>query len=308
MYTIKQAAARTGVSVELLRVWERRYGVVHPVRTPSGYRLYDEDSIARIRAMRALMDDGWAPSTASASIAERTRADIAELAGRATAPGGGSVEPAMGPPAPTTDATHELIERFAAATASGQPAELAAVLDEIFARGSFERVVAELVGPALALVGERWAGGQLGVDLEHVASHAVLRRLAAAFEAAGRERTSGLLVLVGLPPGARHELGTLAFGTAARRAGLSITYLGPDLPVEDWLAAARSARAAVIGVPTARDRRGARAVATRLRQARPDLIVAVGGPAASPVDDVISLPADIGAAVAELSAAVGRPV
>ena len=39
MYTIKQAAARSGVGVSLLRAWERRYGVVHPVRTPSGYRL-----------------------------------------------------------------------------------------------------------------------------------------------------------------------------------------------------------------------------------------------------------------------------
>ena len=42
MYTIKQAAARSGLSVPTVRAWERRYGVVHPERTASGYRLYDD--------------------------------------------------------------------------------------------------------------------------------------------------------------------------------------------------------------------------------------------------------------------------
>ena len=58
-------------------------------------------------------------------------------------------------------------------------------------------------------------------------------------------------VLVGLPPGARHELGALAFAVAARRAGLPTLYLGPDLPVADWVAPARriGPMAAVIGAP-----------------------------------------------------------
>ena len=58
MYTIKQAAARSGVGIPLLRAWERRYGIVHPVRTASRYRLYDDESIARLRAMRRLVETG----------------------------------------------------------------------------------------------------------------------------------------------------------------------------------------------------------------------------------------------------------
>ena len=50
MYTIKQAAARTGVSVPTIRAWERRYGVVGPARTTAGYRLYDDDG--RLNASR----------------------------------------------------------------------------------------------------------------------------------------------------------------------------------------------------------------------------------------------------------------
>ena len=68
MYNIKQAAARAGVTVPVLRAWERRYGIVRPPRTASGYRQFDDVAIDRIRTMRALVDDGWSPSAAAAAI------------------------------------------------------------------------------------------------------------------------------------------------------------------------------------------------------------------------------------------------
>ncbi len=68
MYTIKEAAQRTGVSVALLRAWERRYGIVAPLRTEAGYRIYDDAAIGRIRAMRTLVADGWSPRQAAANI------------------------------------------------------------------------------------------------------------------------------------------------------------------------------------------------------------------------------------------------
>jgi len=83
MYTIKQAASRSGVPVQLLRAWERRYGVVEPTRTPSGYRLYDEAAIARLRAMRRLIDEGWAPSTAAGHIRQIDERAVVEILSRA---------------------------------------------------------------------------------------------------------------------------------------------------------------------------------------------------------------------------------
>src|SRR3954447_6042132 len=69
MYTIAEAARRSGVTVPVLRAWERRYGVVAPKRTASGYRLYDEDDIARVREIRRLVESGWSPSSAGARVA-----------------------------------------------------------------------------------------------------------------------------------------------------------------------------------------------------------------------------------------------
>ncbi|NLG21324.1 MAG: MerR family transcriptional regulator, partial [Actinomycetales bacterium] len=64
MYTIKRAADLTGVPEATLRAWERRYGMVRPERTDGGYRVYDDDDLDRLRQMRDLVAQGWAPRQA----------------------------------------------------------------------------------------------------------------------------------------------------------------------------------------------------------------------------------------------------
>jgi DNA-binding transcriptional MerR regulator/methylmalonyl-CoA mutase cobalamin-binding subunit len=289
MYNIKQAAARAGVTVPVLRAWERRYGIVHPARSTGGYRQFDDESVGRIRAMRALVDDGWSPSAAAAAI----------LAG-------GSVPPAeatMGRGA--TDPSHSeapaLARRFVDAARGLDSDAIASVLDDLFSRGSFEHVASTLLFPALERLGDAWAGGVVSVAGEHLASNAVLRRLGLALEAAGRSVRPGPRIVVGLPPGGRHELGALAFAVAARRAGLAVTYLGPDLPADDWVGAARGASAAVIGVVAPRDRAPAAEVARRLRAGDADLVIAYGGRAAPGSADVLRLSPDLASAVTELA-------
>ena len=104
-----------------------------------------------------------------------------------------------------------------------------------------------------------WVGhgrsGAVSVAGEHLAAAAVQRRLSAAFDAAALDSGRSPLLLTGLPPGCRHELGILAFATAARRQGLAVVYLGPDLPLRDWLTAAdrHQPDAVVIAVPTLSD-------------------------------------------------------
>ena len=268
MYTIKEAATRSGVTVPLLRAWERRYGVVAPTRTASGYRLYDEADLSRLRAMRRLVDDGWSASNAAAAV----------LDGRA------SLDPRRPPvdAEPASGATDHM-GAFVDAAARLDPVEIERVLDQMLAEGSFETVADRYLMPVLVALGEAWASGRIDVAAEHLASQAMQRRLSAAFQAAGTNADADRGVLVGLPPGARHELGAQAFAVAARRAGMSIFYLGPDLPVADWVATARRtrARAAVIGAPTPADAESAARVMRSLGDDDPNLVIAIGGRSAA---------------------------
>jgi DNA-binding transcriptional MerR regulator/methylmalonyl-CoA mutase cobalamin-binding subunit len=302
MYTIKQASAMSGVGIPLLRAWERRYGVVRPARSASGYRLYDASDIERLRAMRILIGAGWAPQQAGSRIRDLSDPEVAVLAGPpdATAPPRGSAPAA---PASSTRAA-DLLDRLVAAARFIDADGLESTLDDAFGAGRFEVVADTVVLPALREIGRAWERGEVSVAGEHATSQAVLRRLAMAYEAAGGADTSQP-ILVGLGPGTRHEFGAFAFATAARRAGLPIIYLGPDLPTEDWMSAVteRDARAVVLGIPRAADVGRAVDVLKAIRGARPHTLVAVGGSAARRVGrriDAAVLPDGMADAVAAL--------
>ncbi len=288
MYTIKQASQRTGVPVSLLRAWERRYGVVVPTRTEAGYRLYDDHAICRLRAMQRLVATGWSPRQAADHIRSLSEGEIAALdAGR--------------PPEETeTGRPRDLVD--AAARVDGIAIERA--LDAIFAGGSFEAVVGRQLYPALRELGDAWERGEVDVAGEHAASSAVLRRLGMAFEAAGHGASDQPTILLGMPPGGRHELPTLVFATALRRAGIEATYLGADVPIASWVMAVAEvdARAVVMGVPMAQDVGPATEVAAALHAADARLVVATGGRHAPdlPSGTASILPDEPTAAVAEM--------
>jgi methanogenic corrinoid protein MtbC1 len=297
VYTIKQAAIRTGLAIPTIRAWERRYGVVHPVRTASGYRLYDDESMSRLIAMRQLVEiEGMRPSQA----ADRVRAggaEIAELAWRAAHPAalGGAGAPEEGVPvAPAVAALRDATRRL------DIPA-LERLLDEAFAAERFEAAASNVVYPALRAIGEDWAEGTIDVAMEHAASETIRRRLARFYDAA-LDLSSPLDVIVGLPPGCQHDIGAMGFAVAARRGGMSVLYLGANVPVPSWVrtADATGAPAAVVGAIVDRDVPAATDVVTSLLGSAARPAVFVGGRAASAVAEatgVTVLPVRMDAAV-----------
>lgn len=304
MYTIHRAAELTGVGEATLRAWERRYGVLAPARTPGRYRLYDEASLDTIRAMHSLIESGWAARQAAAEVKRGWRpADVARIArGRRTAAAPGLEAPHLEPENRSAAAPLGVrpasADRPAAldAGALGPPDEdarlgglrkaaadldtqaLSAILDDRFNRGPFEAVVDDWLMPALVAIGEDWATGRLSVAGEHFAANAVQRRLAAAYEAAYRV-TSGPRLVAGLPPGAAHDLGIFAFTVAARRAGLATTYLGANVPVDDWVVAVKRDPSAFVAlaVPRRQDLKGLASVVRALVAEYPAVRIGVGG-------------------------------
>lgn len=268
MFTIKEASARTGVSAALLRAWERRYQVVAPRRTESGYRMYDEAAIAALSAMRRLVDEGWSPAAAAAAVSSGEAPTTAPP----TRPVG------TGAPALAGHEAVSLTQDFIDAASAVDVTRIEAALDQAFALAPFETVADAWLMPALYALGEAWAEGRVDVAGEHAASYAVMRRLSAAFAAASSV-SHGPRVVVGLPGGSHHELGALAFATAARRRGLAVVYVGADLPVDSWQRAVRAfpTRVAVLAVPTVDDRGVAARTAEALLTNTPEVVVAAGG-------------------------------
>ena len=295
MYTIKQAAARTGLSVPTIRVWERRYGVVQPDRTADGYRLYDDHAMARLATMRRLVEiDGMRPRQA----AERVIALGPDLVLARQGPVGQTLD-GMGAANASTSPSTVAVDSFVAAAHRLDVPAMERTLDEAFAIHPFESAMDQIVFPALRAVGDAWSAGSIDVASEHAASETVRRRLGQFFGAAGRNRTAAQIV-VGLPPGARHEIGAFGFATAVRRAGVGVLYLGADVPMESWLVAVQvtDARIVVLGVVVPSDVGPALTVVRALEAMPRPATCLLGGPRAHDVRGVLRLPDPIKDAVA----------
>ncbi len=303
MYTIKRAAELTGVPPATLRAWERRYGIGTSERTEAGYRLYDEGSLARLRAMTALVADGWTPRNAAREVTRRAEEDAVPATSDARSPQSAAAT-GDGPAADTG--------RLVAAAVSMDAVRVSELLDERFALGSFDSVVDDWLMPALAALGRAWREGRVSIAGEHLVAHAVMRRLAMSYDAAAL-RASGPAVLVGLPPQVHHELGILAFAVALRRLGVAVVYLGADLPVTAWGDAADTFASdfAVTSVPRLEDVAAAKDVVRALRSRRADTRVFVGGSRQDALSRarVVRLGHAIGPAAAQVATVVagGRP-
>ena len=307
MYTIKRAAELTGISVATLRAWERRYGVVSPQRSDGGYRLYGPEDVRALAIMNSLVNEGWSAREAAAETLRRLSGRDSggrEVSfGRDTRDSRDGRGSRVAPLRPGARYQSEDAEAFVRAAERLDSASATAVLDARFALGTFEHVVDDWLMPTLRLVGEAWAHGRLTVAGEHLVSYAVQRRLAAAYEAAsGRNDGPGLLI--GLPTGARHELGLLAFAVAARRAGFATAYVGADLPAEEWVRAVelRHASGIVMAVPRTDDINAAHAIVDAVHARHPEVVIGLGGSEQEAIaDGVVHLGHSITVAVGEMT-------
>jgi len=212
---IGELSRRVGVTPEVLRAWERRYGLLSPTRTDGGFRLYEEDDERRIRRMLEHLEQGL-------SAAEAARLALADPPARldpatATDDGTGALTAAA-----LGAQLRQALDEFDDVTANS-------VLDRLLGSHPLESVLRDAVLPYLHELGERWARAEASVAQEHFASALLRGRLLALARDWGRGR--GPHALLACIPGDQHDLGLICFGLALRAHGWRITYLGADTPL-----------------------------------------------------------------------------
>jgi DNA-binding transcriptional MerR regulator len=210
---IGELSQRTGVSPELLRAWERRYGLLHPSRSAGGFRLYTTDDEERVRRMLDHLGRG---------IAAAEAARLADKAPEQDSEGWTLIEA-------LARELQESLDRFD--DVGGQRC-----LDAALGTFSVDRVVADLLLPYLRELGERWERGEVNVAQEHFASNLIRSRLLGL--ARGWDAGYGPRVILACPEGELHDLGLVMFGVALRQRGWRVTFLGANTPIAMLAAAA----------------------------------------------------------------------
>jgi DNA-binding transcriptional MerR regulator/methylmalonyl-CoA mutase cobalamin-binding subunit len=234
---MRLAAERTGLTPDVLRVWERRYGAVRPRRSRGNRRLYSAAELDRLRLLARATRQGRPISLLAPLDDARLRA-VVEADESAAMRSGGAGERY---PAPE----HAVDEALAAVRALS-----AAALDRALARAalSFPRAILleDVFAALLRRIGDLWQSGNLRVAHEHLAS-ALVRGVLAQL-GGGSEGGAGPLLVSATPAGQRHEFGALMAALEAEGAGYRVAYLGPDLPAEEIASAAAALGASVVAL------------------------------------------------------------
>ena len=211
----------------MLRAWESRYGLLQPVRSAGGFRLYSAADESRIRRMRAHLADGL-------SAAEAARTVLGEDGVAAANPAR-----AAGPHLAASTVS-ELSAAFRKALDAFDEPAAQAVLDRLVSDLSLTTVLRDVVLPYLAELGERWQRGTASIAQEHFASNIIRGRLAGL--ARGWGSGHGPQALLACPPGEQHDLALMIFGVVLNRNGWRIDYLGASTPVEELERAVEATR------------------------------------------------------------------
>ena len=253
---IGELSKRAGVSPELLRAWERRYGLLRPARSAGGLRLYSPADVERVALMQQHLAEGMAAAEAAA-LAVRDRVDE-EAAGTALRPAA-------------------IRDELATALDAFDEPRAQAILDRLLALATVETLLAEVVVPYLQDLGERWKRGEASVAQEHFASGVLRGRLLGL--ARGWGLGLGPVAVLACLPGEQHDLGLIAFGLALRSQGWRIVYLGPDSPIDTVADVSHQLEPSLV-VLNAVSRERVRPVLPKLRSLARRHRLAIGGSAA----------------------------
>jgi DNA-binding transcriptional MerR regulator len=229
MVRIGELGRRVGVSEHVLRAWERRYGLLRPVRSPGGYRLYSDADERRVRRMQAHLADGLSAAEAARAALSEERPGPPPPADTRSADGGGLAVPAQ-------DLAQSL-DRL------DEPGAQAA-LDRLLAGFTMETVLRDTLLPYLHDLGDRWESGQVSIAGEHFASNLLRGRLAGL--ARGWGYGHGPRAVLACPPGEQHDLPLLMFGIVLHRCGWRVEYLGASTPIAELARTAAQVHADVV--------------------------------------------------------------
>lgn len=215
-HRIHRVAKLTGLSKDVIRAWERRYGIVKPLRSANRYRTYTDDEVALLRYVKAQMDKGQSIGDLVATGRERLVAEAARSA---------VTEPSE--TEPYERLLNELIQLLDPLRRESFERRLNGAVAVI----PFEEALYGILLPLQIRVGQLWHDGRLNVAVEHYVTNQVRQKLFAAMSHLP-VHGKGLSVVVACPVGEFHEVGAQAAAYICASRGCQTYYLGANVPID----------------------------------------------------------------------------
>jgi DNA-binding transcriptional MerR regulator len=224
-YNLKAVLYEANIKADVLRAWERRYGLPKPQRTAGGHRLYSQRDIEMIKWLMARQAEGLSISHAVElwrEIEADSRDPLAESRPVSLPP---ALAPVLAPDSNVDTLRHKWLD----ACMSFNESAAEQVMNQAFSVYPVEMVISEVLQHGISDIGEMWYRGEATVQQEHFTSALAMRRLDTLISATPRP-TRLQTVLTAGPPDEWHTFALLMLNVLLRRRGINVVYLGGNVP------------------------------------------------------------------------------
>lgn len=231
-YPIKVVSNLTGLSIHVIRAWEKRYNVVKPERTDTNRRVYSQSDVEKLILLSKASEKGYAIG----SIASLKIADLKSISNEGEAEIE-EIDNILNSVSHVHSNENNLyIEHCIEAVKNLNAHELEKELYKALVDYPQFKFIDTIVAPLLDIIGNMWKTGEIRILHEHIAT-AVIRKFLNTLIDNNSITTNAPSILIATPKGQLHELGALLVGVIASSDGWNVTYMGPDLPGEEIAAA-----------------------------------------------------------------------
>jgi DNA-binding transcriptional MerR regulator/methylmalonyl-CoA mutase cobalamin-binding subunit len=240
-YPIKVVSQMTGLSVHVIRAWEKRYNVVEPDRTDTNRRLYSEEDIEKLK----LLNDALHLGHHIGGIANLSLLELKKLIPK----GSNNLSDIKNGVAPINSEilVEEILSDSMLAIRNYDAKKLESILLNASAKLTQPILIEELIIPLVYKVGDLWHSGEIRVANEHLASSVIRGFLYNLLDSYSLNDSAPVMVTA-TPRGQEHELGALIAGVVAASSGWKVIYLGSNLPAEEIGAVVSHLKARVVAL------------------------------------------------------------
>jgi DNA-binding transcriptional MerR regulator len=212
-YSIKDLEKLSGIKAHTLRIWEKRYDVIEPKRTPTNIRFYTDNDLRRVLNIALLNNHGIKISSISTMSKNDIRTTVKQI---------------------TDNASHHqvFVDSFLIAMIDMDEAEFNRIFEHTVNKFGFSEVISRIIYPFLEKTGIMWGLNDVNPYHEHFVSSLIKRKISYAIENLKDIPPIKEKIILYLPQNELHEIGLLFAHYLLKRAGYAVYYFGPNLPFE----------------------------------------------------------------------------
>ncbi len=262
-HRIHRVAKLTGLSRDVIRVWERRYGLVTPVRSTNRYREYTDEDVTILRFLKEELDRGQTIG----ALAVEGRISLLRRMQASSIPKQEQLTP-----------HNHLLDELVFHLTPLDKTLFERKLNGAIAVIPFDEAIQRILLPLQQRVGELWHEGRVNAAIEHYVTKVTQQKLFAAMNQLPVNE-HGPRIVVACPEGESHEIGAQAAAYLASARGCQVYYLGPNLPGSDLRALCERLKPdlVLLSLTETRSDKAARPLLQELESLSTLYAVAVGG-------------------------------